>query len=137
MDKKNSSVVFKQIADSFGLEKEKETSKLVTKYFKWGIKKQIGSCLGSEREPISAFFPLKHFHVVIRKIMEALRNNTEVSSSIISSLLKELVPGKPFRGKSERYKINMVLGVLELRGFIEWTGKKKPVMYRLKKPLKR
>ncbi len=29
----------------------------------------------------------------------------------------------------------MALGILKIEGFIEWTGKRNPVMYRLKKPI--
>lgn len=29
----------------------------------------------------------------------------------------------------------MALGILKIEGFIEWTGKRNPVMYRIKKPI--
>ncbi|PLV56041.1 winged helix-turn-helix domain-containing protein [Thermotoga sp. SG1] len=149
MNKKNLSRVFKQMAGLFEEEEKKEerevafvenneeNKKLATKYFKWEIKNKSVVAWARKENPYQHFCPLKHFHFIIRKIVEVFKNNAEVSSSTVFSLLEgeELVPGRPFRGKSERYKMDMALGILELEGFIEWTGKKMPVTYRLKKPV--
>ena len=45
---------------------------------------------------------------------------------------RELAPDRPFRGKrSEGYKIKMVLGLLEMKGFIAWTGSRRPIEFPL------
>ncbi|ADA67814.1 hypothetical protein Tnap_1748 [Thermotoga petrophila RKU-10] len=113
------------------------TKKFATKYFEWEVIKSSVVARARKEKPYSHYCPLEHFRVVMRKTLEAFKTSDEVSAPTITSLLEgeELAPGRKFHGNSERYKIVMELGILELEGFIEWTGRKTPVSYRLKKPI--
>ncbi|KAF2957822.1 hypothetical protein AS159_05305 [Thermotoga sp. Ku-13t] len=113
------------------------TKKFATKYFEWEVRKSSVVARARKEKPYNHSCSLEYFRAVMRKTLEAFKTSDEVSALTIASSLKdeELTPGRKFHGRSEKYKIDMALGILELEGFIEWTGRKMPVSYRLKKPV--
>lgn len=70
---------------------------------------------------------------MIDTIVDIFRNQNLINQDIIFSKLtgKELSPDRLFKGKAEHYKIYMALGILEIEGFIKWTGSKRPLEFTL------
>ncbi|MCD6551384.1 HTH domain-containing protein [Thermotoga sp.] len=134
--KKDYREIVQSVLEELGEIKE-NTQQKASVYFKWEMTKKSVIAWARKEKPYRNFCPLEYFQTILRKTLEAFRENTEVSVRTVASLLEkeELAPGRPFHGRSERYKIDMALGILELEGFIEWTGRKMPVTYRLKKPV--
>ena len=104
------------------------------KYFKEEIRDQSVILYAREENPYKHFCPLIHFKKILGLILDYLRDNTVVNIDSIVSELEgiELAPGRPFRGKrAEGYKIKMALGLLEMKGFIIWTGSRRPIEFML------
>jgi hypothetical protein len=110
---------------------------LGTKYFKWQF--QDSSIIASARadNPYEHYCPIDHFKTIILKIIEAFSNQNIINNDIVFQLLmnQELSPNRIFKGKSEEYKIRLTLGILELEGFIKWTGSQRPIEYTLERSL--
>lgn len=102
------------------------------KYFKEEIRNQSVILYAREENPYKHFCPLIHFKKILGLILDYFRDNTVVNIDSIVSELEgiELAPGRPFRGKrAEGYKIKMALGLLEMKGFIIWTGSRRPIEF--------
>ncbi|KKL92312.1 hypothetical protein LCGC14_1885950 [marine sediment metagenome] len=103
-------------------------------YFREEIKNQSVILYAREENPYKHFCPLIHFKKILDLILDYLRDNTVINRDNIINVLDgtELAPGRPFRGKrSEGYKIKMGLGLLEMKGFIVWTGSRRPIEFTL------
>lgn len=110
---------------------------LGTKYFKWQIRGNSIFATAREENPYEHSCPLEHFATIISRIILAFENQNVINHDIIYQSLvdKELSPNRAFKGKAEEYKIRMILGVLELAGFIKWTGSLRPIEYAINKSL--
>ena len=114
-----------------------EERTLGTKYYKWEIRGTSLFATAREENPYEHSCPVDHFKTIISKIIEAFQNQNVINKDkIYQSLVdQELSPNRLFKGKTEEYKIRMILGVLELEGFIKWTGSLRPIEYTLDKPI--
>lgn len=116
---------------------ETEERLLGTKYYTWQIRGASLFATARKENPYEHSCPMDHFKTIISKITEAFKSQNVISNDTIYKLLEnqELSPNRIFKGRSEEYKIRMVLGVLELEGFIKWTGSLRPIEYTLDKPI--
>ena len=108
-----------------------------TKYFKWEKREKTVIATAREENPYDHFCPIDHFKTIMSKIIEAFENQNIINNDVIYQLLinKELSPNRIFKGKAEEYKIRMILGILELEGFLQWTGSLRPIEYTLENSL--
>ncbi len=115
----------------------KEERTLGTKYFKWQKRGNSIFATAREQNPYEHSCPVEHFKTIMDKILLAFENQNVINNDTIFQLLKgqELSPNRIFKGKNEEYKIRMILGILELEGFIKWTGSLRPIEYTREKPI--
>ena len=108
-----------------------------TKYFKWGFRGTSLFATARKENPYEHSCPIDHFKTITSKIINAFRNHNVINNDTIYQALlnKELSPNRVFKGKAEEYKIRMIFGVLELEGFLNWTGSLRPIEYTLNKSL--
>lgn len=120
-------------------EQEAPATKLGSKYFRWYLKGHSVVATARKDKPYEHYCPVNHFQSIARTVAEAFKAQNVVNTDLIFSMLegRNLSPGRPFKGKTEEYKIRMVLGVLELERLIQWTGSKSPVEYKLNVPVSR
>ncbi|RLC42625.1 MAG: hypothetical protein DRH44_06150, partial [Candidatus Coatesbacteria bacterium] len=83
--------------------------------------------------PYRHYCPIIHFRTILKTIIEVFKSQNIINTDLIFSVLEgqNLSPDRPFKGKSEEYKIRMTLGILEIEGLIKWTGSKRPIEYKL------
>jgi hypothetical protein len=113
---------------------QKEVSKYASKYFRWY---RSGNSIVAEARPDNPYkhhCPVEHFKTILDIISEAFNLQNIVYVDAIMELLKDrdLSPNRPFKGRTEDYKIRMTLGILEIEEIIKWTGSKRPIEYILK-----
>jgi hypothetical protein len=108
---------------------------LGTKYYKWQIRGSSLFATARKENPYEHSCPLEHAATIISKIVDTFQSQNVISNDIIyqSLIEQELSPNRVFKGKAEEYKIRMILGILELEGFIKWTGSLRPIEYTLGK----
>ena len=123
-------------ADEVPTEEIKER-KVGTKYYKWLIRGTSIFATARKENPYEHSCPIDHFKTIISIIIDAFQNQNVINNDLIYQSLvnQELSPNRLFKGKSEEYKIRMILGVLELEGFSKWTGSLRPIEYTLDKPI--
>lgn len=119
------------------LTKEIDERTIGTRYYKWGIRGASLFTTAREENPYEHTCPLDHFKSIVSKIISIFQNQTVINNDLIYQSLEgqELSPNRLFKGKTEEYKIRMILGVLELEGFTKWTGSLRPIEYTLDKPI--
>jgi len=107
--------------------------KLGSKYFKWDIKEHTVVAIARKDNPYRHYCPIIHFRTILKTIIEVFKSQNIINTDLIFSVLEgqNLSPDRPFKGKSEEYKIRMTLGILEIEGLIKWTGSKRPIEYKL------
>lgn len=108
---------------------------LGTKYFQWQKRGNSIFATAKEENPYEHSCPIEHFNTIMIKIISAFNNQNVINNDTIFQLLngQELSPNRVFKGKAEEYKIRLILGILELEGFIKWTGSLRPIEYTLEK----
>ena len=116
---------------------EKEERTLGTKYFKWQKRGNSIFATAREENPYEHSCPVDHFKTIMDKLIIAFENQNVINNDTVFQLLKdqELSPNRIFKGKAEEYKIRLILGVLELEGFIKWTGSLRPIEYTQEKSI--
>lgn len=119
------------------LTKDIDERTIGTRYYKWGIRGASLFTTAREENPYEHTCPLDHFKSIVSKIISIFQNQTVINNDLIYQSLEgqELSPNRLFKGKTEEYKIRMILGVLELEGFTKWTGSLRPIEYTLDKPI--
>jgi len=135
LEKKSEISTEKELFEKSG--KSEVDEKLGTKYFKW--EKRGNSIVASARKekPYEHICPIEHFNTIVSKIIDAFQSYKVINNDTIFNLLRnqELSPNRIFKGKAEEYKIRLALGILELEGFIKWTGSLRPIEYTLEKSI--
>jgi len=111
----------------------KPSVKFGSKYFKWYIKGYSIIAVARKENPYEHYCPIEHFKAIFEIIIESFKENNVINTDLIFSKLKgkELAPNRMFKGKTEEYKIRMVLGILEIENLIKWTGSKRPIEFKL------
>ncbi|MGB3346649.1 MAG: HTH domain-containing protein [Candidatus Humimicrobiia bacterium] len=120
-------------------EKHIPEKKFGSKYFRWYIKGHSVVALAKKDNPYKHYCPMIHFEAILKKIIEGFKSQNLINNDLIFSMLEgqNLSPDRPFKGKSEEYKIRMTLGIFEIEGLIKWTGSKRPIEYKLNVPIEK
>jgi hypothetical protein len=110
---------------------------LGTKYYQWQVQDSSIIATARQENPYEHYCPADHFKTILSKIVEAFEQQNIINNDTIFQLLvdKELSPNRVFKGKAEKYKIRLTLGIIELEGLLKWTGSLRPIEYTLDKPI--
>lgn len=117
---------------------EPEQRNFGTKYYEWEKRGSSIFAIARKGNPYSHSCPIEHFNTILTKVQNIFDNQSIINNdNIFRSLInQELAQNRIFKGKSEEYKIRMILGILELEGFIKWTGSLRPIEYTLESSIK-
>ena len=113
--------------------KPRPERKFGSKYFKWFMRGHSVVAQARKENPYEHYCPIDHFQTILEKIIEGFRSQNLINTDLVFSMLERqnLSSDRPFKGKTEDYKIRMTLGILEIEGLIKWTGSKRPIEYKL------
>lgn len=116
------------------IEEEPEPEEqLGSKYFDWEIKGHSVVAFARKDNPYKHYCPVKHFKTIADEIINIFQEVNVLGVKEVHESLKgkNLAKDRPYKGKAERYKIRVCLGVMELEEFLKWTGSKRPIEYKL------